>query len=173
MQHAFISLSLAAVIAAMTLGCNKGPAAVEGVVPVSGVVSFQGAPVAGASVTFFPEVGGQAAAGTTDSQGKYQLTTLNPNDGAKPGTYKVMVSKIERTGIGATISQEEQYKYLEQHGSPPPSESKNVLPELFANVTTTPLTATVQESGPNQFDFALQEGGGGNAPVSESPSAPQ
>jgi hypothetical protein len=157
MKRAAISIPFALVIACLSAGCAKSSSKAEGVVPASGVVTLDGASVAGATVTFYPDGGaGKAAAGSTDAQGKFQLTTLNANDGAKPGTYKVMVSKIETTGPGATMSQEEQYKYLEQHGSPPPTESKNVLPEQFAEVTTTTLTATVSESGPNDFKFDLR-----------------
>ena len=80
-----------------------------------------------------------------------ELTTLNAKDGAKPGTYKVMISKMETSGLGATMSQEEQTKYLEQHGSPPPTETKNVLPPQYAEVTTTPLTATVKDGDKNEL----------------------
>lgn len=172
MRDALLFIPFAFLIACVSSGCAKNGAKVEGVVPASGVVTMQGTPVDGASVTFYPEGTGQAAAGTTDAQGKFQLTTLNANDGAKPGTYKVMVSKIQVTGVGANMSQEEQYKYLEQHGSPPPNESKNVLPEQFANVTTTTLTATVSESGPNEFKFELQGAAGGASAGGPQP-APQ
>lgn len=162
MKHAFLYIPFVFVIACVSAGCAKSGAKVKGLAPVSGVVTMQGTPVEGASVTFYPEGGaGQAAAGTTDVMGKFQLTTLNANDGAKPGTYKVMVSKVQVTGDGATMSQEDQNKYIEQHGSPPPTKSENALPEKFANLTTTTLTATVSESGPNEFKFDLLTGAGG------------
>lgn len=131
-----------------------------------------GSPVTGANVTFYPDgAGGQAAAGTTDAQGKYELTTLNANDGAKPGTYKVMISKMETSGLGATMSQEEQTKYLEEHGSPPPMETKNALPAQYADVTTTPLTATVKDGDGNEFNFDLQGAAGGAAPAASGDAA--
>lgn len=160
-----LGLSLSAV-ALICSGCGGSSAKVAGVVPVTGVVTFQGAPVQGASVTFYPDgPGGRAAAGTTDAQGKYQLTTLNANDGATPGKYKVMVSKMETSGLGATMTQEEQTKYLEQHGSPPPTETKNVLPQQYSDVTATPLTATVADGDKNEFNFDLQGPPGGAAPA--------
>lgn len=164
-QFFVASLCLSA-FALISAGCGGGTAKVSGVVPVSGVVTFQGAPVQGANLTFYPDgPGGRAAAGTTDAQGKFQLTTLNANDGAKPGTYKVMVSKMETSGPGATMTQEEQTKYLEQHGSPPPTETKNALPQQYSSVTTTPLTATVADGGKNEFNFDLQGASGGAAPA--------
>jgi len=158
------SLCLSA-LALLSAGCG-GSGEVEGVVPVSGAVTFQGAPVQGANVAFSPDgAEGRAAAGTTDAQGKYQLTTLNANDGAKPGNYKVMISKMETSGAGATMSQEEQTKYLEQHGSPPPTEIKNALPQQYAEATTTPLTATVKDGDKNEFNFDLQGTPAGAVPV--------
>ena len=166
MKHFFLLSLCVSAIALVSAGCGGKTASVEGVVKTSGVVTLQGAPVAGASVTFYPDgAGGQAAAGTTDAQGKYELTTLNAKDGAKPGTYKVMVSKMETSGLGATMSQEEQYKYLEQHGSPPPTETKNALPQQYADITTTPLTATVRDGDKNEFNFDLQGAAGGAAPA--------
>jgi hypothetical protein len=170
-QFFLASLCLSA-LALISVGCSGGAAKVAGVVPVTGAVTFQGAPVVGANVTFYPDgAGGRAAAGTTDAQGKYQLTTLSANDGAKPGTYKVMVNKMEVSGPGATMSQEEQTKYVEQHGSPPPTETKNALPQQYAEVTTTPLTATVADGGKNEFNFDLQGAPGGAAPGGAAPAA--
>ena len=164
MKNIFLLMGpCACALAIVVAGCSK-TASVEGVVKTSGVVTWQGAPVAGASVTFYPDgASGQAAAGTTDAQGKYELTTLNARDGAKPGTYKVMISKMEASGPGATMTQEEQTKYLEQHGSPPPTEVKNALPQQYAEVTTTPLSATVKDGDKNEFNFDLQGAAGGPA----------
>lgn len=160
MKCLFQEILVAVMVIGAVSGCGPRSPKAEGVVPVAGVVTSGGKPVAGATVTFYPDSpDGRAAAGTTDAQGKFRLTTLSADDGAKPGTYKVMVSKIEVTGVGATMSQDEQYKYLEQHGSPPPAESKNVLPELYANLTSTPLTATVKDGG-NDFQFDLNGGTG-------------
>jgi hypothetical protein len=171
MKHVSLLTSLCAcALAVVVAGCNK-TASVKGVVKTSGVVTFQGAPVAGASVTFYPDAGGQAAAGTTDAQGKYELTTLNANDGAKPGTYKVMISKMETSGLGATMSQEEQTKYVEEHGSPPPMATKNALPAQYAEVTTTPLTATVKDGDMNEINFDLQGAAGGAAPAAGGAAA--
>lgn len=160
-------LSLLAAAACLALGCGPKTARVEGVVPVSGVVTSGGTPVSGASVTFFPDgAGGRAAAGTTDAQGRFELTTLIAKDGAKPGKYKVLIAKTEVTGIGANMSQEEQTKYLEQKGAPPPTETKNLLPPHYGDATKTPLNATVKQGEKNEFTFDLS-GAAGQSPAKQ------
>jgi hypothetical protein len=73
------------------------PAAVRAEPPakVSGTVTLDGKPLAGATVTFEPvEKGGKKATGKTDENGAYVLTTSKAGDGALPGKYKVTVSVI-------------------------------------------------------------------------------
>jgi hypothetical protein len=62
--------------------------------PVHGQVTFEGKPVADATVVFLSPGAPRPAVGTTDSSGKYQLTTFEPNDGAVVGTHVVTVKKI-------------------------------------------------------------------------------
>src|SRR6187399_2370414 len=64
--------------------------------PVTGTVTSQGKPVAGAVITFVPTDAGEAASAITDSEGKYALTTWAAGDGARPGEYRVKVSKQEQ-----------------------------------------------------------------------------
>ena len=74
-------------------GCSGSSGSV-GCVAVSGTVTFKGAPVDGANVTFTPQgTGLRAAFGTTDSSGRFSLTTLKPGDGAMAGLYSVTIAK--------------------------------------------------------------------------------
>src|SRR5262245_46778759 len=85
------------------LGCG-GP---HQPVPVEGVVTLDGVPVAGAMVNFIREGGdgteGRMAYGSTDEHGKFRLTTVQPNDGALPGTYRVLVIKTEPVPPGVPM----------------------------------------------------------------------
>jgi hypothetical protein len=79
-------------------GCGSNPEAYD-VVPVTGVVTCQGRPVANAIVNFTPQADpsrpqgrpGRVALGRTDEQGHFRLTTYQNDDGAIPGKHVVTV----------------------------------------------------------------------------------
>ncbi len=78
--------SLVAVVAAVAFaGCGGGSVST---VPVSGTVTLDGKPLAGATVNFATK--DFAAQGKTDSKGKFTLV-----QGAQPGANAVFISKIE------------------------------------------------------------------------------
>jgi hypothetical protein len=68
-------------------------------VPVSGVVTCEGKPVANATVNFTPLADqgrpegkrGRVALGMTDKEGRFKLTTYENDDGAIVGKHKVTV----------------------------------------------------------------------------------
>ncbi|GIW99923.1 MAG: hypothetical protein KatS3mg111_3256 [Pirellulaceae bacterium] len=64
-------------------------------VPVSGVVTLDGKPLEGATVTFVPQSpGARTASALTGSDGRFVLTTVKGGDGAVPGTYAVTIKKV-------------------------------------------------------------------------------
>ena len=86
----------------LLVGCNS--ASVSGTVPVGGKVTYKGAPVEGAIITFVPEGKGRTATATTDAGGVFSLTTVDAS-GAMPGKYKVTVDKVVY-GAGGSSSME-------------------------------------------------------------------
>ena len=150
----------------LCIGCGR-KTGVEGVVKVSGTVNFQGKPVEGATVVFAPEGDRRAASGRTDATGKFQLMTLNPNDGALPGKYKVSITKVENLGPESQITAEEMMQMVTSGKAPPtgpmgPSaakagEQRYHIPQKYGNVETSELSADVTEAGPNDFTFDLVE----------------
>ncbi len=86
-----------ALLASTVSGC--GGADRYQTVPVSGVVTCQGKPVANGAVSFtpLPEEGrdegkpGRMALGITDAEGRFRLTTYVENDGAIVGRHSVSV----------------------------------------------------------------------------------
>jgi hypothetical protein len=147
----------------MLLGCAGGGSL--DTVPISGIVTLDGTPVEGASVVFAPTSGGgSAASGVTDRGGRYRLTTRDPNDGALPGSYLVMVSKSavgESADSGAVkpgMSSEEATKAAMEAfvaGGQATTEFKDELPVKYKNPSTSGFTADVAKGGQTQFDFAL------------------
>jgi hypothetical protein len=68
-------------------------------VPVSGTVTVDGQPMAGASVMFMPQSEGRPGVGVTDEAGKFRLTSGSSQEGVLPGPYKVTVTLHKVTGF--------------------------------------------------------------------------
>jgi len=128
--------------------------------PVTGRVTSQGKPVAGAAITFVPTgKEGEAASAITDSEGKYALTTWEAGDGARPGQYRVKVSKQEQATVDPSkmvqnLSIEDEQKiYVENKKPPPPA--KRLIPSKFENEQTSGLIHKVEEK-PTTFDIKIE-----------------
>lgn len=143
--------------AVLVLGCGSGESLPT--VPVTGTVTLNGAPVAGAAVAFAPKdpAKGKPASGTTDASGKFKLTTyLSPTsspEGAIPGDYQISVTKVEVPST--SMSPEDMAKGMAGGGTMKPPE--NLLPSRYANPAASGFTASVKSGGTNDFTFALEE----------------
>lgn len=127
--------------------------------PVSGTVTINGQPLQGATLNFLSADGSRSAVGETDARGRYELTTFAPGDGAVPGEYRVAIMKYELMVDGAPIQSDEPPDDRpgdDPFAGGPDPEPVNVLPEQYANIASSGLTATVVE-GENTFDFALEQ----------------
>jgi hypothetical protein len=111
-------------------------------VPVAGTVRLDKKPLAKAGVMFHALDKGPVASGTTDSQGRFELFTVNQR-GVLPGKYKVTVSLVNVVG-GKTEEAVLQGGQRVVH----------VTPQIYGDPKTTPLTATVAR-GTGPFDFEL------------------
>lgn len=115
--------------------------------PVTGVVTLDGQPVAGADVAFLPAASDTEAApaqAVTDDAGHFEVATLfdqgrTSRQGMKLGTYVVQITKTERPPPAAGLSQA----------------PKNVLPRKYASAATSGLNATVTADGENELTFSL------------------
>ena len=126
------------------IGCGTGGGLAT--VKVTGTVTLDGEPVAGASVRFSPKTEGQGHPGSarTDAKGFYQLSTAlgKDNAGTTPGDYLVAISKVEV-----------------DPNAPPPKpgfseQTRSLIPVRYAQTSTSELTATV-ENKPNVINFEL------------------
>lgn len=128
-----ISGLLVAVAAAVS-GCGGGTAS------VSGVVTLDGKPVEGASVSFAPVSGDGGGIGgsygKTDAQGRYELrTVVGDRSGAAPGKHKVTIS----------LSKPDPKN--------PEGAEKNLIPAKYN--TKSDLTFEVPTGGTDKADFTL------------------
>ena len=118
---------------ALVIGCSAKPTGMPDVAPVTGTVTLNGEPLAGASVIFQSE-SGHSAMGTTDSSGSYQLTAPGNQKGAVIGLNKVKInSKLD---------------------GPPGPNWKDPIPARYNSASE--LSAQVNP-GKNSFDFSLEK----------------
>jgi hypothetical protein len=91
LTNKFSLFTFAVLFAALiNAGCNGSPATAR----VTGTITFDGKPLPGASVGFFPEDGSRSSFGATDTSGRYELKFSASAIGAMPGKHKVVI----RTG---------------------------------------------------------------------------
>ena len=125
--------------------------------PVSGKVTYNDAPLAGAQVLFQP-VGGQGgvAAGVgsfakTDSEGRFKLeaSTATPTAGAVPGRHQVRIALPPAKGaVGQQDSD------AANAGGKPVAQATNPVPAEYNEKST--LTFDVPPGGTQSADFALK-----------------
>jgi hypothetical protein len=125
-------------------GCE--PAANPDMVPVKGTVTYKDKPVAGANVVF--QSSEQGSFGVTDEQGRFQLQTFAPGDGAPPGEYKVLISKMQ-----ITVPEFDQGD--PQYVPPPPP--KHLIPAKYADANTSGLRVTLVKGEPKDIPFELRD----------------
>ena len=146
-------------------GCGKVDAEFR---HVSGIVTYDGAPLEGASVAFVPvDESGVAATGVTDASGKYSLTSTTAKKfgtGAKPGKYLVKISKSEASADpdqdafdSGEITYEEYQARKARKGPFSAPGSKSLIPVRYANQLTSKLEATVEDTKNNECNFTLEK----------------
>lgn len=128
---------------ALVAGCSEpGPTRVkvsgtvkysDGSIPTGEVRTIRFEPASLATGAADPKT--KAASGTIESDGTFRLSTVDPNDGAFPGDYKVTFT-IKQTYSG--------------------DNDMLVAPE-FMTASTTPLSATVKLGETNKFDFTIEK----------------
>jgi len=136
MRSIFWCVSTLLVVVAGCGGSNRPSLA-----PVSGTVTFRGAALEGAEVTFLPEQG-RPARGTTDGEGHFELSTFAAQDGAAIGLHRVRITKTEKK---------------DPQDDSPYAEQVNVIPEKYADPARSGLTAEVNATGDNRFKYELTD----------------
>jgi hypothetical protein len=123
-------------IVALTLaGCGESIS----YVPVTGTVKYSDGTIPSgdiATVTFQPAAAGpetKGASGTIGQDGSFSLHSVTPGDGARPGNYHVTVHVMQGYPRG-----------------------RSVVADKFTKPDTTPLKATVEAGGENDFDFVVE-----------------
>ncbi len=130
-------------ISIIHLGCSGDD---RGLAPVSGTIFFKGKPLADAAINFTPEdTTGRVAAGSTDKDGKYKLTSFQINDGAKIGKYTITIRAEE--GGDSKLKPADALDFVR---------GKIITPLKYSRPETSGLTAEVARKN-NVIDFQLSE----------------
>jgi hypothetical protein len=143
-----------ALMLAVAHGCGEAKP-----VPVRGLVTVAGKPLAGAGVVFHPQnAAGRMAHAATGADGRFELTTFVASDGVMPGEYKVTIAWEEpppewtQYRDSAPLKEELKKKWLAEGGDKKPPVPSPV-PTVYADPATTPLTQTVPPAGEVNFDL--------------------
>ncbi len=139
---------LVCVLAAGLAGCGgDGRPAHAPAVPVSGRVTVNGQPAAGALVVFHATARGLEAGpspfATTAADGSYRLTFYTADEGAPEGEYAVTV-------VWNVKAKEAKFAIGDGGGT------ADKLGGRYADLRTPKLTAVVKKGEPNTFDFDLR-----------------
>jgi len=148
-----MAVAVALVGAALT-GCG-GPAMPK-VYPVTGTVTWKGAALADATVSFVPATG-LPSDGKTDAQGKFTIMT-NGKPGARAGACKVTVNKFAggASSIPSAPKPEDMIKMAENRKKG--QVEKGEIPAKYGRPDTSGLTAEVTTDGAkNVFTFDLND----------------
>jgi hypothetical protein len=140
-------------------GCGDAPAGAKNrppVYPVTGKVMHKGTPLADAFVSFRSgspdnQVG---AAGKTDANGEFTMTTFEPGDGAVEGNHMVTVIKAVVEGEDLSYFDEKSKNYGK---TPPPTKTKYLIPQKYSKFETAGLSATVKKDGSNEITLELKD----------------
>jgi hypothetical protein len=159
---------LAAALLLTGVGCGRKVKPVR----VDGVVLLDGKPLKDAMVTFVPEEGGgRLAAGLTDEDGNFELTTGTSGDGALPGSYKVTVAVPPPPDPDAVVvtkypPSDEDWKRILMAGKrgaqkrphQKPQKTPNMPKTVYGDPVKTPLKCEVPTDGKVTFKVRSDRG---------------
>jgi hypothetical protein len=140
-----VLVSLLVFLTAALSGCKPSATRdLPATVPAEGVVTLDGSPVDGATVTFHADAGSHHATATTDASGKFALRAFPEKPGAVAGSYKVEVNKtiVSEGGAG---SEDGESEVVVSFG----------LPQKYASITTSELTCVIPEAGATDIKLEL------------------
>jgi hypothetical protein len=163
MNTSKICLAIMFLSLAIMTGCG-GPDPNLG--KVSGTVTYKGAPVEGATVSFLPANPGSGvlAVATTDAAGHYVLAAPQTDGGvaagAFSGSYNVTIRKMEVTlDPNLVLFNEGKIDYdelQERGGGTGGGTTRDLLPAKYRDVKSSGLKAEVQAQAENVCDFVLE-----------------
>ncbi len=147
-----------------------------GTVPVTVTVLKEGTPIPNVSITMLPmhhDVSLRPAAGTTDSEGRCQVTTLRFDDGAMPGPYSVGLEKISAWSLrfhdpsfldvdpgappsGSDLREPDPTRMYSMARREAAKPQPDALPAKLVDPAKSGLVVHVEVNSPNNFTFDVR-----------------
>jgi len=162
--NSFFATTLTVLLVLVLAGCSDPDARYS---KVEGTITYNGAPLADATVSFAPTSSeGEYASGLTDASGKFMLTSAGAIDGGRgalPGDYTVTVSKMEAAvdkdqedlDSGKITYDEYQAKMAARGSYASAPAAKSLIPQKYGSGSSSGLTATVEKGKNQPFVFDL------------------
>lgn len=156
---------------AILAGCDNSGGSAVTLAPVTGVVTYKSAPLAGATVTFMPEKGPLAMA-TTDLEGKFKLNTgAMPGCAVGPAKVGVAINSPDDNASSTPINpssattpeqQAEMSKKMAQmtmqHQQAQANKPKSLIPDRYKDINGSGLQFTVEsDASKNNFTIELKD----------------
>jgi hypothetical protein len=127
-------------------GCNSEPTGeIVATVPVSGTLTFNGAPLEYHQVAFFPE-NSRPAIGVTGEDGRFTLGTNSASDGAVVGRHQVAITYVGKPSDNPDEG-------IMEFSSPPPPKQK--IPGKYNAPDSSGITIEVPSSGTTDLTIDL------------------
>ena len=153
-RPSFIFIYGIALVVALLAGCGQGTSLHR----ATGTVRYKGQPVEGAIVTFRCEQQSKIATGTTDLEGRFELSTYSAGKGAAAGKHKVTVTKFSApAGVSNVSTMEEMVEAANKPKASSGSAPANQLPARYEKPETSLLEFEVSSSGTNDFKIDLAD----------------
>src|SRR5207247_148223 len=134
-----------------TVGCGSKTAGPP-LVPVEGVVTLDGKPLAGANIMLQPRGetrGDRASFGKTDASGKFVITSADgKHKGAAVGNYQVVIGKLIKPDGSDFIPDP-------NSGPEDTGGFRQLLPAAYSDEAKSVLTAEVPDGGTKSLEFKL------------------
>lgn len=132
------------------VGCSDDG---SNLVRAGGTVMYKNSPISGAMVTFIPE-NGPLATGTTDSEGKFTLTT-GGRPGATVGNNKVTVVKVAASAAPKAEMKPEDMRSMQIQKDPAIAPPKSEIPEKYGTPEGGLVAEVTSKAAENDFEFIL------------------
>lgn len=134
-------------------GCTPAP---PPVIPVSGVLTLNGAPLPHAEIKFVPMQeglgGNYTASGVTDKNGKFTVSLPGKTE---PGCCACECKILVVEGPMPAAAREDSARGMKKGADFRASLKNRPIPSIYDRTGTTPLTVTVGE-GNDKFEFDLE-----------------